>query len=134
MPKTTSTPALASCATTRSPPVTCSTIPLLSAPPELARSGRPSLGVSHPVSTIRVMVERDFCFVHAADLHLDTPFEGVRASAPDVADALADASLAAFDSIVALAISRRAAFLVVSGDVYDGPERGVRAQLRFHRG
>src|SRR5580658_3317530 len=80
------------------------------------------------------MADRDFCFVHAADLHLDTPFEGVRASAPDVAEALADASLAAFDSIVALALSRQAAFLVVAGDVYDGPDRGVRAQLRFHRG
>jgi exonuclease SbcD len=80
------------------------------------------------------MAGRDFCFVHAADLHLDTPFEGVRAGAPEVADALADASLAAFDSIVALALARQAAFVVISGDVYDGPERGVRAQLRFHRG
>jgi DNA repair protein SbcD/Mre11 len=78
--------------------------------------------------------QKDFCFVHAADLHLDTPFEGVRADAPDVAEALADASLAALDALVDLALERQAAFVVIAGDVYDGPERGVRAQLRFRRG
>jgi DNA repair exonuclease SbcCD nuclease subunit len=75
-----------------------------------------------------------FCFVHAADLHLDTPFSGVHESAPSVALALRDASLEAFDAIVALALERDAAFVVVAGDVYDGAERGLRAQLRFRDG
>ena len=77
---------------------------------------------------------RVFCFVHAADLHLDTPFSGIHESAPFVAEALREASLAALDAIVALALERDAAFLVVAGDVYDGPERGLRAQLRFRDG
>ncbi len=77
---------------------------------------------------------RRFCFVHAADLHLDTPFSGVHESAPHVARALRDASLAAFDAIVDLALEREAAFVVIAGDVYDGPERGLRAQLRFRDG
>jgi exonuclease SbcD len=81
-----------------------------------------------------VVPGKDFCFVHAADLHLDTPFEGVRAGSADVAEALADASLAALDALVALALDRCAAFVLVAGDIYDGPERGIRAQLRFHRG
>jgi DNA repair exonuclease SbcCD nuclease subunit len=72
-------------------------------------------------------------FVHAADLHLDTPFEGIRADAPYVADALADASLRAFDAVVALALERRAKFVVLAGDIYDGAERGIRAQLHFRR-
>jgi DNA repair exonuclease SbcCD nuclease subunit len=75
-----------------------------------------------------------FSFVHAADLHLDTPFKGVHAVAPFVAEALREASLAAFDSIVQLALERRAAFIVVAGDVYDGADRGIRAQLRFRDG
>lgn len=75
-----------------------------------------------------------FCFVHAADLHLDTPFSGIGELAPRVADALRDASLDAFDNLVELAVERSAAFVVLSGDIYDGPERGVRAQLRFLRG
>ena len=76
----------------------------------------------------------EHCFVHAADLHLDTPFEGVRQDAPDMAELLRDASLAAFDRLVDLAIERAAAFLAIAGDVYDGAERGLRAQLRFRDG
>jgi exonuclease SbcD len=75
-----------------------------------------------------------FRFLHAADLHLDTPFEGISACRPEVGEALRDASLDAFDRLVAAAIERRVAFVVLSGDVYDGPERGLRAQLRFRRG
>jgi DNA repair exonuclease SbcCD nuclease subunit len=76
----------------------------------------------------------DFSFVHAADLHLDTPFKGIGSTAPFVAKELREASLAAFDSLVQLCLARRSAFLVVAGDVYDGPERGLRAQLRFRDG
>jgi len=75
-----------------------------------------------------------FCFIHAADLHLDTPFSGIREAAPDVSDALRRASLDAFDDLVDLALEREAAFVVFAGDIYDGPERGVAAQLRFRRG
>ena len=76
----------------------------------------------------------DFCFVHAADLHLDTPFKGIGSTAPQVGTRLREASLAAFDSLVDLCLQRHAGFLVVAGDVYDGPERGLRAQLRFRDG
>jgi DNA repair exonuclease SbcCD nuclease subunit len=75
-----------------------------------------------------------FCFVHAADLHLDTPFHGIHDLAPEVGEALREASLDAFDSIVDVAISREAAFVVLAGDIYDGEVRGLRAQLRFRDG
>ncbi len=74
---------------------------------------------------------RDFCFVHAADLHLDTPFKGVGRTNEFVARSLREASLEAYDSLATLCIERRAAFLVLAGDIYDGAHRGVRAQLRF---
>jgi len=75
-----------------------------------------------------------FRFVHAADLHLDTPFHGIGRLAPDVAAALRDASLDAFDGLVNLCLEREAAFLLLAGDVYDGAERGIRAQLRVRDG
>lgn len=75
-----------------------------------------------------------FCFVHAADLHLDTPFEGLGQLNPQLGERLRDASLDAFDDLVRLAIEREAAFVVLAGDIYDGADRGVRAQLRFLRG
>ncbi|HKH87969.1 MAG TPA: DNA repair exonuclease, partial [Acidimicrobiales bacterium] len=76
----------------------------------------------------------DFSFVHAADLHLDTPFKGIGSTAPYVAEQLREASLAAFDALVDLCLQRKAAFLLIAGDIYDGPERGLRAQLRFRDG
>src|SRR3954468_12734733 len=75
-----------------------------------------------------------FRFVHAADLHLDTPFAAIGRVAPEVAARLRDASLEAFDSLVTMAIEREAAFAVFAGDIYDAADRGVRAQLRFLRG
>ncbi len=75
----------------------------------------------------------DFRFVHAADLHLDTPFEGVAKTAPEVGEALREASLEALDRLVTLTLDEGAAFLVLAGDIYDGAERGVRAQLRLRR-
>ncbi|MCX8032093.1 MAG: DNA repair exonuclease [Thermoleophilia bacterium] len=75
-----------------------------------------------------------FTFIHAADLHLDTPFEGITRVSPELAEVLRDASLKAFDRIVELAIERQAAFVLFAGDIYDGEDRGVRAQLRFLRG
>lgn len=75
-----------------------------------------------------------FRFIHAADLHLDTPFQGLSAADPAVAGVLRDASLEAFGELVKLAIEREAAFVLLSGDIYDGADRGVRAQLEFLRG
>ncbi len=75
-----------------------------------------------------------FRFIHAADLHLDTPFKGIAANDSEVARRLRDASLDSFDNLINLAVTRKAAFVLFAGDIYDGAERGVRAQLRFQRG
>jgi DNA repair exonuclease SbcCD nuclease subunit len=72
--------------------------------------------------------------VHAADLHLDTPFQGIAGPAPHVAEALREASLGAWDDLVRLAIDQGAAVLLLAGDLYDGAQRGVRAQIRVQRG
>lgn len=73
-------------------------------------------------------------FVHCADLHLDSPFEGIHALEPEIASALRDATFKAFDKVVDLAIRQHADFLIIAGDVYDGADRSLRAQLRFRDG
>ncbi|MGE5542038.1 MAG: metallophosphoesterase family protein, partial [Bacillota bacterium] len=75
-----------------------------------------------------------FTFVHCADLHLDSPFEGVRSAEPSVASILCDATFRAFGNVIDLAIRERADFLIIAGDVYDGANRSLRAQLRFRDG
>jgi exonuclease SbcD len=76
----------------------------------------------------------DFRFVHAADLHLDTPFSGMARLSPEIAAILREASLEAFDDLIRLTIRVDAAFLLLAGDIYDGEERGLRGQLRLLRG
>lgn len=75
-----------------------------------------------------------FRFLHAADLHLDTPFEGVQALRPGLRETLQDASLKAFSRLVDLAIEKEVAFVLFAGDIYDGEDRGLRAQRAFLRG
>ena len=76
----------------------------------------------------------DFRFVHAADLHLDTPFDGLSRLGGDLPARLRDASLSAFDNLVAETLRVEADALVLAGDLYDGPDRGLRAQLRLRDG
>ena len=74
-------------------------------------------------------------FVHAADLHLDSPFTGLKAAAPEnVANALVNATFDAFENIINLCIAEEADALLVAGDVYDGADRSLRAQLKFVEG
>lgn len=75
-----------------------------------------------------------FRFVHTADLHLDSPFQGLREVAPDVAQRLRQATFETFDRIVDLCIEQRVDFLLIAGDIYDSRDHSLRAQLRFRDG
>jgi DNA repair exonuclease SbcCD nuclease subunit len=75
-----------------------------------------------------------FRFLHAADLHIDSPFAGVGDADNRVATRLREATYEAFQNLVDLCINQNADFLVIAGDVYDGADRSVRAQLRFRDG
>ena len=71
-------------------------------------------------------------FVHAADLHLDSPFKGLRAVAPEhVADVLHDATFRAYENIIELCIAEKVDALLVAGDIYDSGDRSLRAQRKF---
>ena len=60
----------------------------------------------------------DFTFLHAADLHLDSPLRGLDAEAP--ARRIRDASRQALANLVDLALQRQIAFVLLAGDLYDG--------------
>lgn len=77
---------------------------------------------------------KPFTFVHAADLHLDSPFIGIRSFNESLAEKLKKATFEAFENIIDLCIERQVDFLLVAGDVYDGAERNLRAQLAFQKG
>ena len=73
-------------------------------------------------------------FVHAADLHLDSPFREVGRIREGLGDVLRDASLEAWESLVELCLAEQAEFLLIAGDVYDGGRRGVRSGSHLRRG
>jgi DNA repair exonuclease SbcCD nuclease subunit len=76
-----------------------------------------------------------FRFLHTGDLHLDSPFVGLTAEAPsDVARALRDSTLQAWERIVKLALDEQVDFAVVAGDVFEHANRTLLAQVRFRDG
>ncbi len=58
-----------------------------------------------------------FRFLHCADLHLDSPLQGLEADAP--AARIRDASRHAFSALVSYAIEQKIDFIVAAGDLYD---------------
>jgi DNA repair exonuclease SbcCD nuclease subunit len=65
-----------------------------------------------------------FRFLHAADLHLDSPLRGLEADAP--AERIRDATRLALVNLVELALTERVAFVLLAGDLYDGDWRDWR--------
>lgn len=76
---------------------------------------------------------KPFRFVHAADLHLDSPFKGLSALPASVRDRIRESSFEALQRLVRLAVEQRVDFVLISGDVYDLADRSLRAQLRFQQ-
>ncbi len=74
-----------------------------------------------------------FRFIHAADLHLDSPFRGLAEVDPTLQKVLRDATLQAFDNIIDLCLTRQVDCLLIAGDVYDASDHSVRAVTRLRR-
>jgi DNA repair exonuclease SbcCD nuclease subunit len=72
-------------------------------------------------------------FVHAADLHLDSPFVGLRNYQEKLARELTEATFTGLQRIVDLCLENAAEFLLLAGDLFDGPGRSLRAQLRLRQ-
>jgi DNA repair exonuclease SbcCD nuclease subunit len=70
-------------------------------------------------------------FIHAADLHLDTPFSGLSNLNQKLADRLKDATFASYKNIIDLAINKNVDFVVISGDIFDSENKSLSAQLKF---
>jgi len=72
-------------------------------------------------------------FIHAADLHLDSPFRGLANTSTKLRDELQAATLGAFARIVDHTIEAKADFLLLAGDLYDSKDRSLRALVAFRR-
>ena len=68
-------------------------------------------------------------FLHAADLHLDSPLRGLPRNDETPVDALRGATRAAFGNLVELAIEEKVAFVLLAGDLYDGTWQDFKTAL-----
>jgi len=62
----------------------------------------------------------EFKFVHAADIHLDSPLRGLDRYEGAPADRMRGATRRAFENLMRLCLDEEAAFLLIAGDLYDG--------------
>ncbi|PGM51276.1 metallophosphoesterase family protein [Bacillus thuringiensis] len=69
-------------------------------------------------------------FIHAADLHLDSPFKGMEMNvAQSVWERMKQSTFESFERIVDKAIQERVDFVLLAGDLYDAETRSLRAQV-----
>lgn len=73
-------------------------------------------------------------FIHTADLHLGSPFTGMKGLRNEQWKKLKDSTLDAFDRLIAYALDEQPDFMLIVGDIYDGEDRSIRAQARFQQG
>ena len=75
----------------------------------------------------------EFRFIHCSDLHIDSPFKGLTSQAPTLASALRESTFKAFKEISRLALQEKVDAVLIAGDVFDGADRSLQAQLKFRR-
>ena len=68
-------------------------------------------------------------FIHCADLHLDSPFQGLTTKDPSLAVRFKHATNEAFVKIIDLCLAENIDFLTIGGDTFDGADRSLCAQI-----
>jgi DNA repair exonuclease SbcCD nuclease subunit len=70
-------------------------------------------------------------FIHAADIHLDSPLRGLESYEGAPVDSIRGATRQAFKNLVELAISEEVNFVLIAGDLYDGDWKDYNTGLFF---
>ena len=74
-----------------------------------------------------------FRFLHCSDLHIDSPFKGLSLVQPSLAEKLRSSTYQAFQNVVNRALQEEVDAVLIAGDIYDGSDRSLQAQLKFRR-
>lgn len=75
-----------------------------------------------------------FRFIHCSDLHIDSPFKGLASQVPTLTERLRESTFQSFYNIVKLAVEEKVDAVLIAGDIFDGTDRSLQAQLKFRRG
>jgi len=72
-----------------------------------------------------------FKFLHAADIHLDSPLRGLETYDDAPVEQIRQATRRAFDRLISLALDEQVAFVLIAGDLYDGDWKDYNTGLFF---
>lgn len=68
-------------------------------------------------------------FIHAADLHLDSPIVGVKGIPTKIFHRLKESTFRAFSTMIDQAIHYQCDFVILAGDLFDQETRSIKAQV-----
>jgi DNA repair protein SbcD/Mre11 len=79
----------------------------------------------------RKLKMKQISFIHAADLHLDSPMVGLKHLPASILSRVRDSTFIALQKLTRAAIDKQVDFVIIAGDLFDGEDRSLRAQSRF---
>ncbi|MBO8156173.1 MAG: DNA repair exonuclease [Bacillaceae bacterium] len=72
-------------------------------------------------------------FIHAADLHLDSPFKGLSAVPDNIFQDIKSSTFKALKRLIDDAIECQVDFVLIAGDLFDEESRSLKAQLKLRK-
>ena len=78
-------------------------------------------------------MKKSISFIHAADLHLDSPFKGLANLPEHIFRAIHNSTFAALNRLVDSAIAKKVDFVLLIGDLFDNEKQSLKAQIRLRR-
>lgn len=76
-------------------------------------------------------MNKQVSFIHAADLHLDSPFKGLSHVPPSIFNDIRNSTFSTLDHLVQLAIEKKVNFVLLVGDLFDHEEQSLKAQIKL---
>lgn len=83
------------------------------------------------ITELVIIMTRPITFIHAADLHLDSPFQGLSKLPDSIFKEVRESTFHALQQLVDLAIARQVDFVLLVGDLFDHERQSLKAQIRL---
>lgn len=78
-------------------------------------------------------MKKQVSFIHVADLHLDSPFNGLANIPETIFEDIRRSTFTALDHLVEAAIDRQVDFVCIVGDLFDNEKQSIKAQIKLNR-
>ncbi len=72
---------------------------------------------------------QEISFIHAADIHLDSPFQGLTNLPGTIFETIRLSTFHAFDHLITFAIQKEVDFILLVGDLFDNEKQSLKAQI-----